>query len=67
LSIGLETSSGSFAGEFLRDIGSIGLSFSAGPDPGLMALILAVVLGGAIVTSGGVSLFVAFFVSAPIA
>ena len=32
-----------------------------------MALILAVVLGGAIVTSGGVSLFVAFFVSAPIA
>jgi hypothetical protein len=55
------------AGEFLRDIGSIGLSFSAGPDPGLMALILAVVLGGAIVTSGGVSLFGAFFVSAPIA
>ena len=29
LSIGLETGSGSFAGEFLPDIGSIGLSFSA--------------------------------------
>ncbi len=28
LSIGLETGSGSFAGEFLPDIGSIGLSFS---------------------------------------
>ena len=35
-SIGLETGSGSFAGEFLPDIGSIGLSFSEVPvSPGL--------------------------------
>ena len=31
--LGLETGSGSFAGEFLPDIGSIGLSFPRGPGP----------------------------------
>jgi H+/gluconate symporter-like permease len=59
---------GALFGKLMEDSGSVtGIADFMTQKLGTKRAILAVVLGGAIVTYGGVSLFVAFFVIAPMA
>ena len=59
---------GALFGKLMEDSGSVAtIAASMSERLGPSRAILAVVLGGAIVTYGGVSLFVAFFVIAPMA
>lgn len=59
---------GALFGKLMEDTGSVSAIADAMTEKlGAKRAILAVVLGGAIVTYGGVSLFVAFFVIAPMA
>jgi H+/gluconate symporter-like permease len=59
---------GALFGKLMEDSGSVAAIASFMTDKlGVRRAMIAVVLGGAIVTYGGVSLFVAFFVLAPMA
>lgn len=59
---------GALFGKLMEDTGSVASIADAMTEKlGTKRAILAVVLGGAVVTYGGVSLFVAFFVIAPMA
>ena len=59
---------GALFGKLMEDLGSVtAIADFMSQKLGAGRVVLAVVLGGAIVTYGGVSLFVAFFVIAPMA